>query len=187
MNIKITNGIDKIDAIFKSLDKLKEKDVLVGIPSDNTGREDGEVNNAMIGYVHEHGSPAQNIPARPFLIPGIEDVQPFVETEQKKAIVAALDGKPNKIDSYLNRIGLKAVNSVKKRINSGDFAPLDEKTIKNRYRSRQTQSMRKAEKEFMKRVNAGEDSALVQADVGIKPLINTGQLRNAITYIVRSK
>lgn len=179
-------AIDKMTAIFDSLEKLQSKDVLIGIPDDKSNREEGEISNAEIGYVHEFGSPAQNIPARPFLIPGVEESQPFVESEQRKAILAALNGKEKQVDSYLNRIGLHAVNRVKSILNSGDFEPLDPKTIRNRRNSRKTQSMRKAEREYLKRVDAGENSALVQSELEIKPLINSRQLLNSITYVVRN-
>lgn len=51
------------------------KEVLIGIPMSTTERPDGEITNAELGYIHEYGAPEANIPARPFLIPGVESVK----------------------------------------------------------------------------------------------------------------
>ena len=64
---------DRVSEVLSAVTKLVGREVLVGIPEDNTERVNGdEATNAQLGYVHEFGSPAKNIPARPFLIPGTE-------------------------------------------------------------------------------------------------------------------
>ncbi|MBU9534714.1 hypothetical protein KTE49_30225, partial [Burkholderia multivorans] len=59
--------IDRLDEVLKSISGLMQKEVLVGVPDSTAGRKDeGEpLSNAEIGYILEHGSPANNIPERP--------------------------------------------------------------------------------------------------------------------------
>ena len=75
MASRVTITKDKVNAVVGSITKLVGKQVLVGIPEANGSRQDPEesapVTNAALGYIHEFGSPRANIPARPFLIPGV--------------------------------------------------------------------------------------------------------------------
>jgi hypothetical protein len=61
--------------VIEAISQLSNKDVLVGIPDSAPERTDTPITNAQIGYVMETGSPAHNVPARPFLVPGVADVQ----------------------------------------------------------------------------------------------------------------
>lgn len=147
----------------KALEGLLKREVLVGIPAANAARdpepgESTEATNALLGYVHEYGSPAKNIPARPFLHPGIANARADIETHMKKAGQLALRGKPEQIDQELEKVGLIAQASVQKKITDGPFEPLKPATLAAR------------------RARGRE---------GDRPLIDTGQLRRAITYIVR--
>lgn len=181
--------VDKLSALVKGINALTRKDVLVGVPeADATRSDDGSteaMNNATLAYIHDNGSPAANIPARPFMGPGIKAVQPKLEERLKAATNAALDGQIQKIEPQLEAAGLIAQTSIKKTINDGEFAPLAASTIANRFRSRQTKSQRKAELEYLEMVANGVPEELAQNVAGIQPLVNTGQLRNSINYVVR--
>ena len=147
----------------KALELLLKREVLVGIPAANAARdpEPGETTaatNALIGYVMEYGSPAQNIPARPFLHPGVANAREGIELHMKKAGQLALRGKQDEIGQELEKVGLIAAASVQKKITDGPFQPLKPATLAARRRRGRT---------------------------GDRPLIDTGQLRRAITYVVR--
>lgn len=58
----VTTRVDNAKAILDALRSLTKKDVLVGIPSEDSGRDDVPFGNAGIGYLNEYGSPEQNIP-----------------------------------------------------------------------------------------------------------------------------
>lgn len=152
---------DRTAAVFKTLAQMSQKRVYVGIPQSENPREAGDpAGNAMLGFIHEKGSPARNIPARPFLAPGVKDATDKIGETLAKYGEAAFDN-PDNIDKGLNAAGLVAVSSVKRRITTGEgFTPLKDATIEARQR-------------------AGKK--------GTKPLIRTGQLRNSITYVVRDK
>lgn len=147
----------------KALEALLKREVLVGIPSANAARdpEPGEktaATNVLLGYVHEYGSPAKNIPPRPFLHPGISDAREEIQKHMKSAGQFALQGKTEKVDQELDKVGLAAREGVVLKITNGQFQELKPATLAARRRKGRTRT---------------------------KPLIDTGQMRQAITYIVR--
>lgn len=176
MTVKVT--VDKLASIVASISKLATKDVLVGIPDSKTDRTDDAPTNATIGYLQEYGSDAQGIPPRPFLNTGVEESLPAVMPILKQAALASLDGSDAGVERNLNRAGLTAQNSVKNKINSGDFIPLSEATL----RARAARGRKGAKIELARRAE-GEAPSTEYA----KPLIDTGQLRNSISYVIRGK
>src|SRR5260364_31638 len=100
---------DRLDAVLKAMHLLVHKEVLVGIPADAPERqEEDEPGNAALGYLHETGSPARNIPAR--------------------------DGHMEQVDKALHRAGLAAQNAVRAKMTEGPFKPLAESTLQARAR-----------------------------------------------------
>lgn len=182
-----TMTADNMKAIIDAINKLAKKDVLVGIPDSAPERTDTPMTNAQIGYVMETGSPAHNVPARPFLVPGVADVQDQCADRLGKAADAALAGNQAGAERQMSSAGMIASQSAKKKIGSNIPPALSPETIRNRNKSRQTQSMRPAEKAYLNAVDSGTDPAQAQTEAGIIPLINTGSLRNSITYVVRDK
>lgn len=173
---------DILAEVVRSINNLVKKDVLVGIPDTtaerNQDEDSGPINNATLGYIHENGSPARNIPARPFLVPGVADAQERIEQRLNKAAKAALGNQRRKSDDELEAAGMIARDSVKRKINSGEFEPLSEATL--RARAAKGRKGAKAELESRAQGNApNNDNA--------RPLIDTGQLRNSINYVVRNK
>lgn len=163
MTLKIT--IDKVGDVLKGLETLERNRVLVGIPADNTDRknEDGTtnpVNNAMIGLWMENGAPEANIPARPHLRPGVASVRDKIAAIYKKAGEQVLTGDASAADRAHHKVGLIAQNAVRKKITDGPFEPLSERTLAKRRRHGRT---------------------------GERPLIDTGQYRSSITYVIRKK
>jgi len=170
---------DILADVVRSINNLVKKDVLVGIPDTTTERDDGEpVNNATLGYIHENGSPAKNIPARPFLVPGVEDAQERIEQRLNKAAKAALGNQRRKSDDELEAAGMIARDSVKRKINSGEFEPLAEATL----RARAAKGRKGAQAELASRAAGNAPN-----NDNARPLIDTGQLRNSINYVVRNK
>lgn len=151
---------DRVPDLLKAVRDLTKTRVLVGIPDANAGRNDGPVSNAVIGYIQEFGSPAQNIPERPFLVPGVQSVEEKTVERLKKAGQAALSGDTAAVEQAQHAIGLEAQSAVRAKIQGGPFAPLSERTLARRRARGRT---------------------------GEKPLVDTGQLRNSVTYVIRPK
>lgn len=160
--MSLTTTRDGVAALMKALHALTDRVVLVGIPSTATERkEKGEAaDNAMLGYIHEFGAPAANIPARPFLVPGVEAAAMQVTTRLRAAAEAAIVGDTARVNQQMTGAGMAAASSVKNRINDGIKPDLSPRTL----------AARKA-----------------KGYKGTTPLVRTAQLRNSITYVIRKK
>ena len=189
-NVKVT--VDRVAGVIKSIGSLTGQRVLVGVPAQTTGRED-ETTNATLAYIHDNGSPANNIPARPFMRPGIAAAKKDIEARLKVAANAALNESVSSVDNALGSAGQVASDRIRMAITNGNFAPLSPETIRGRARSRGTKSRREDEKlylsEYKRLRRSGMDSEAAalsaQSLSGIKPLINTSEMLKSITYVIR--
>lgn len=157
MTVTVTKDI--LPDVLRRVQDLTNKRVLVGIPTAEDARDDGSpIGNAAIGYIQEFGEPEHNIPARPFLIPGVRAVQGKTIERLRKAGEAALAGGDPV--PQMTAAGLEAEASVKELITSIIPPPLSPRTL----------AERKA---------AGFK--------GTTPLIRSGELRNSITHVIEDK
>ena len=147
---------DALPDLLRRLAAVAQRDVLVGVPA-GEARDDGP-SNAEIGYQNEFGSPANNIPARPHLLPGVAAVQDKVAAKLTQAADAAASGRVSDAERRLHAAGLLAQNSVRRTLTTTAYQPLSERTLAERRARGRT---------------------------GTKPLIDTGQYRRSITYVVR--
>lgn len=156
--------LNALPGLKSRVEELTKSQVLVGVPREDTTRKSNEkkgpMNNATLAYIHDKGSPAANIPARPFMVPGIKAVQPRVAQVLKTGAQAVLQGAPSGMPNALHKAGLIAQASIRGKINEGIPPPLAPSTLAARRR----------------RGRKGE-----------KPLVDTGQLRNSINYVIRTK
>lgn len=164
-NLKMT--FDRVGPMMAALRSLNDGRVLVGIPADNGGRTpepgSGEtINNAALLFIHENGSPAKNIPARPSVMPGIRAAQPQIADLLESSIRSTLSvkGSSRSSEQTLHAVGLIAQTAIKKKIVDGPFAPLKPQTLRRRR---------------------------AKGRKGTKPLLDTTQMYGAITYVVESK
>lgn len=161
MDINVKKVRDNADALMKAVKALRSEQVLVGVPAKDAARTDGEpINNAALAYIHNYGSPAANIPARPFMEPGIQDAKDDITAELKDAARSAIEGDIKEVEKHLTNAGITAKNSIQNKIITGDFVPLAPATIAARQR------------------------AGIASD---KPLIRTGGMVGAIDYVLRKK
>ena len=184
--------IDNLPSLRMSLLELTNSEVLVGIPEANNERESEDdqpehIGNAAIGYIMEHGSPAQNIPARPFLTPGIERAKARILSYFQQAGNAALDSNRDKLEKALGAAGMAAATSARNVIREGIPPPLKPATVAARRRARQTASKRKSEQLYAESLRNGLTADVAQETAGIVPLYNTGQLLRSITYVIKKK
>lgn len=179
----ITKVTDNLPRLMKQLSKLTSADVLVGVPQETADRKEAgarEMNNATLAYIHDNGSPAANIPARPFMRPGIQAARAAVARAFAKGMKKALEGNTDALDIALHEAGLVAQRSIRAIINQGIPPPLADSTLKARIRSGKAAKGAKAELES--RAQGNEPST-----VNAKPLVQTGQLRNSINYVIRKR
>lgn len=157
-NIKVT--LDRVPQIAAGLRKLATTRVMAGVPADRAGRNESgdDINNAGLMKIHEDGAPEVGIPARPVVHPAIKEVQGQLTASLKKAGDFGLDGQVDKMTKQFYATGFIAQNAMRKKITTGPFVPLAPSTL-------------------AKRKAKGHKSE--------KPLIETGQLRRALTFVVR--
>jgi len=184
-SVKVTK--DEVAAFVKSIRSLTKSNVLVGIPDKNANRTptDDDPNppsNAVIGYVQEFGSPVKNIPARPFLIPGVKAAETELAGTLKRTAQAALDGDRDALIKGLTSAGNAAVTSVQKTMTDSEYPPLSPKTVAGRARRG-----RKHAKQYVKLMKEGVPTDVLDSAGLVRPLVDTGQLRRAITFVIRKK
>ena len=162
--LKVTSDFTKqFNNIIKS---FKDEQVLVGIPREETERkpdpdEPSPITNAELLFINENGSPINNIPARPVMKIGLANARDAIAEQFKLCAQNILSKGPSAIEIYFNRAGFIASSSIKKAINEQDG-------IEHISFATALARLRKGFK-------------------GDKALIVTGQMRNAITHVVRPK
>lgn len=160
----LTITSDFTDNFKQILNKFKQDAVLVGIPESESVRdkmeEEGPISNAALLAINNFGSENLGIPPRSVMKIGIQNAKEEIAQQFKLAAQIALTKGPAALEIYYGRSGFIAANSIKKVIN-------DQEGIKEP--SAATLATRKS---------AGFK--------GTKALVVTGQMRNAITYVVRS-
>jgi hypothetical protein len=155
---------DNSKELMKAVRRLTKMDVLVGVPQKSGARKRSKVNNAMLAYIHDNGSPLSHIPPRPFLRTGIQEGKKEIVHYLDGAAKGALNGDPEAVEKGLNAAGLVAQKSVRRKIQTGPFTPLKASTIRARRSKRKSRN-----------------------NNSITPLIDTGQMRNSINYVIRKK
>lgn len=182
------NVTDRTNKIKEALEKLKTMDVLVGIPQKDDSRLGDPITNAELLFIHtngvraksmriamrnnidefgyhkayemyikSNGSPLWNSPPRPVIEPAIEADKETIAELLKQALQAGLDGDFELAKQYLNKAGLE-----------GQAASQDWFTDpRNGWAPNSPLTIKRK----------GSD----------KPLIDSGELRKSIVFIVRDK
>lgn len=183
--VEITKTSSNFEAVTKAFSALENLDLLVGIPQEKSSRKGKGPNNAELAYIHSNGSPKMSIPARPFLEPAIEANKEAIAKQQAKIIQDALAGKTDMMLIDVKKLGLFTQNAIKAWFTDprNNWPPNSPAT-----------AMRKIAKKYKskkRRAQALEEwfqSVQVEGmDPTVRPLIDTSQLRNAITYVIRQK
>lgn len=154
--------VDRTQEFNETIKKFKRDAILVGIPAPRTDRKnDDEITNAALLAINVFGSPVNNIPARDVMTIGLRNARKEIADALRDGAVMALSRGFAAIDTYYNRAGIIASTSIKKAINSQEgIKPPSEATIA----AREARGFK-----------------------GEKALIVTGQVRNAITYVIKGK
>lgn len=181
--LKVT--YDGVPKLFAALNSLTRSQTLVGVPAENTDRppnpddpKSAGITNAALAYIHDNGAPEANIPARPFMIPGIMQAMPKVEGIMLKMAQYALKGSTAQVEAGYQRVGFECVNAITSIIRAGIAPPLAEMTL----RKRLAKGDIKAQYELNRR--AAGYGATTQL---VKPLMDTNEMLKSITYVVRDR
>jgi len=148
------------DINIKALEQLGKGKVLVGFPA-NAKNEEG-LTIAKYAKANNYGVSSKHIPSRPFLTKGTFR-EKYVEKRTKLAnlLIKKVIKKQTTPEDALTMLGQEAVNNVRDVIQSGNWLPNAPYTIARKL----AKSKGKREKD-------------------IKPLIDTGDMISAVTFIV---
>jgi hypothetical protein len=189
---KVSLTSDSLPGMEKGINALDGMDVLVGVPEEKTDRGDGSgITNAELVFIHtngarqggmigemdqamasganyeqamamflqEHGSPLYHIPPRPIIEPAISEPtnRAVIVQDLERAGEAAVEEDIEKLKAALETAGMDAQNIVRDWFTNP----------KNGWAP-----------------NAPSTIAQKGSD---RPLIDKGEMRKAITYVVRDK
>jgi len=189
--VKILKHKGALEDLVEALGALTETQVLVGFPDDTSDREasgveDKDLTNAQLGYIHDNGAPEARIPQREFMRPGIEAVQDDIANLLGKTAQATLRGGGlAAVNAGLTQVGFKAANSIKRTINAGVPPPLSERTLRERLKKGRKNGGG-ARKGAAQELDRRWDGQLPSVEFA-KPLVDTGQMRNAVTFVLRDR
>jgi hypothetical protein len=154
----------------------------VGIPEKNTSRK-GEITNAGLLYIHTNGSEVMNIPARPVIEPAIEDDRNVLERMLGGVAESALDGQKDMMRQKLEQVGRRGANDAQRWFtNPKNGWPRNKSATIARKLSTLHGDVKKDAMAAL--VEAGETGDVSNIDT---PLIDTGEMRRAITYVTEIK
>lgn len=151
------SNLTKLRALYRELGR---KQIKVGF-FEHSHYPDGTP-IAYVAAIHELGYPAGGIPPRPFFRPAMAEHQHEYADLTARAVAAAVR-ETISLQNGLSQIGAKAAGDVQLAIQSVTTPPLKSATIAARAR----------------RHSRGMASA--------KPLVDSGQMLQAVNYVVENK
>ena len=175
MSVKETGDLR---AFVRQLEAIANTAVYVGIPGESSQRISGDAKNVRtadeptnvdLGYIHEYGTNTGigghvPIPPRPFLHPGVSKATAHCVELLKIGVAESLEKRsPAPVLATLDEAGLHAVSVVRGMFDTQGDASWPQLAKGTLYKRRQ------------------------RGRSGTRPLLDTGQLRNSITYIIKSK
>lgn len=189
-DVKVTSRGPGLEILKKQLEELKRQQVYVGIPEEKSSRkESGEITNAELMYIHTHGSPLRKIPARPVIEPAIEahgNKEPIVG-EMALAAKSVLEASPAQAKQHMGRAGMLGQNAARAWFVDprNNWPPNSPATVLRKLAKLRGGKRLAALDAFEQGV-----SSFVWRDRVFSlntPLIDTGQLRKAIIYVIREE
>lgn len=159
MKVMRKGGTEKLRATLK---EVSSKQIRVGFFPEAKYPDGTPV--AYVAAIQEFGYPQGNIPARPFLRPTQESKKSDWGRQIAGAVRGAIDGKVE-VAAAFDALGSASAGDVSRTISRLMTPALAPATGK----ARQSRASKKAKV------------------VSIKPLVDTGQMIQAVTYIVEDK
>lgn len=177
-----------IQGLLKRIFGFAREGLYIGIPQEKSSRKKAKITNAELTYVHTHGvraramrqemdkamrrgakysaayamyiqahgSPLWHSPPRPIIEPAIEANKDILAAHYSEAMIAASAGNMALADRELNLTGLKGQALVRKWFDDP----------RNGW--------------------APNSPRTIKVKGSAKPLIDTGELRKSITYVIRN-
>lgn len=149
---------EKMKKLQESLTFMNNTEVVAGVPEDKSNRS-ASISNAALACIHDKGSLLQGIPERPIFQPAIQNALSDIKTSLRAASQSAAEGEKDQAKNHLEEAGITAMNALKNQFQNNHWTANTPETIKR------------------KKNDVSSDQTLV----------DTGQLRNSMSYAVRDK
>ena len=167
ISLKQTEDTKKLEDRLQCLKYLATHTVEVGLTSTASGR------SRTLLAIHEHGSPAMHIPARPVMKPAL--AQASVRAEMGQAMMnvcaSALDGDMDGVTAALEESGQAGVDGIHAYIDKGIPPPNAPVTLTGGW---------------IRNPVSGKP-VKVKGKSGTTTLVDTGQLYNDFAWEIRKK
>ena len=160
--IEAVRTVNEMSKLKKGLEWMRDNTLLVGIPDSGERKskkgKKPKVTNAELLFIHTNGSPVNNIPKRPVIEPAIELNRDSIAKMINKTAELAMEGKIAEADKSLKKTGTYVVGRIKRYFVEGNDWPPNSPAVQRAKRKK------------------GADNP--------RPLIDTAQMRNSITYVI---
>ena len=184
----VVKSVDKFQAVQKRLEEIAKQDVLVGIPQDHASRpKDEGINNAEIAYIMTHG--ARALQMRKDMQPDLDAGESYSKAHKmyiqthgsplwavppRPIIEPAIEFKPNR-----EKIALE--------LRAALTAALEDRPFATALRRAGMQAQNVVRAWFVNPANgwAPNSPLTIKLKGSSRPLIDTGELRKSIVYVVR--
>lgn len=166
--VVLATGAEAVAQLADGWKWVREHEVLVGIPQANND-EHGGMDNVSLLYLHTNGSPVNHIPPRPTIEPALAEQ----ETAQRIAdylnegIDRATHGDKKAAFQAYSKAGMLGATAAQAKFGTG--APNAPITITGGWM----------------RNHVSGKPVFIPGKGSSAPLIDTGALRKAVTYVVR--
>lgn len=160
--VEIVEAANNMKRLTRTLKFMKENYVMVGIPQKKSRRPGEPVTNAELLFIHSFGSPINNVPARPVIEPAIKDDKDRLSKMLKRSATLSLEGKEEEAVEQLKLTGMRGQNISRAWFTSpkNGWPPNSPSVAAAKRKKGSTEP---------------------------KPLIDTGELRKSIIYVVVKK
>lgn len=157
VEIEVTK--DGFKQMMNGLDWIENSGVYVGVPEDESSREDEDITNAELLFIHTNGSLINNVPARPVIEPALREDSERLSSMLGKAFVYALQGKFEFASEQLKKTGMRGQKVARAWFTNP----------KNNWPPNAPSVVR---------------AKLKKGSTNPRPLIDTGELVRSITYVI---
>lgn len=187
MKNRITFSFKSDDAVWKDLKKrlkplTQDPRAKVGVVGQRAEESRGKINMAELAAVHEFGSPKNRIPERSFIRSTLDAEKENYAALLRPLLTQLLDGRLV-VKKLLGLWGVKAASDVKGRLLRG--APIPPPLSKKTIELRKEKAKKRSEQKGDKKLRSADGRFLSLKGVGMRPLVETGQLVAAISYDVQ--
>nr|DAJ94252.1 MAG TPA: virion morphogenesis protein [Caudoviricetes sp.] len=161
-NFDVKVVTDNVSKQLEAIEFIKENSVYIGIQQKDTTRENDDVTNAELLFIHTNGSPQRNIPPRPVIEPALKDDSKRLSDMMKKAAEYVFDGRFSEALRQLELVGHRGQKDARDWFYNpkNHWPPNAPSVIREKLRKGATEP---------------------------HPLIDTNEMHKAITYFVKIK